>query len=413
MQYFERLVDKELQRLLGAFPAVLVVGPRACGKTTSALRVAASVARLDQPGLGDLFRADPDAALATRAEPALLDEWQDAPEVLGAVKRSVDADSHPGRFVLTGSVTGELDAAAWPGTGRLVRLPMSGLSVRERIGRVADRPSVAGVLRGEVRMPADVPDITGYVDLALASGFPEAARLQEHRDRRLWLDSYVDQLVTRDIARAGERRDPERLRRYVQAWALNSAGIVDDTTIYEAAGLDRRTHLDYEQLLRNLFVFDVVPAWTTNRLKRLVLAPKRYVADSGLFAAMARVGRDDILHSADLTGRLLDTFVMSELRAPLAIDEERPTVAHIRTAGGRQEVDLVVEFGAGRVHGIEIKATSRPRVADARHLLWMAEHLGDRFIGGTVFHTGPGIIELAPRIVALPICALWGTAAAT
>ena len=264
VEYVDRLLDDELERVLGAFAAVMVVGPRASGKTTTSMRLAASVVRLDQPAMANVFRFDPDAALAERAEPVLLDEWQDVPEVLGAVKRSVDAESRPARFVLTGSVSGEVEAASWPGTGRLIRVPMYAMTVRETVGAVRDRPSLAAVLRGEVRLPAERPDLMGYLDRALTGGFPEAVRLDSAVDRRLWLDSYIDQMVSRDVERVGGRRDPNRLRRYLQAWALNSAGAADDVTIYRAVGLDRRTHTAYEQLLLDMFVGELVPAWSTN-----------------------------------------------------------------------------------------------------------------------------------------------------
>jgi uncharacterized protein len=410
VDYIERLIDAELGRRMASFPAVMVVGPRASGKTTSAARVAGTLVRLDQPATANVFRADPDAALAGRAEPVVLDEWQDAAEVLGAVKRSVDGDARPGRFVLTGSVSGELDAASWPGTGRLVRLEMFGLTVRERLGRVAHRPSLADLLHGRVRLPADRPDLIGYVDLALAGGFPDLLRLDDAGDRRIWLDSYVDQLVTRDVARVGTTRDPERLRRYLQAWALNSAGLADDRTIYDAVGIDRRTHVAYEQVLRNTFTVDLVPAWTSNRLKRLVLSPKRYVIDPALMAAAARISRPDIVDHADLLGRLIDTFVVAEVRSHLSVEPGRPSISHVRTGGGRNEVDLVLEYDGGRVFGIEVKASSVPKPDDARHLRWLADELGDRFESGVVFHTGPEVIEFGPRIRAIPICALWGTA---
>ena len=410
MEYLDRLIDGELARRMSSFAAVMVVGPRACGKTTSAARLASSLVRLDQPATANVFRADPDAALAGRAEPVLLDEWQDVAEVLGAVKRSVDADSHAGRFVLTGSVSGQLDAVSWPGTGRLVRLEMFGLTMRERQGRVGGRPSVKELLRGEVRLPTDRPNLVDYVDLALVGGFPEVVRLADAADRRVWLDSYVDQLVTRDVGRVSGGRDPERLRRYLQAWALNSAGLADDVTIYGAVGIDRRTHVAYEQVLRNTYSVDLVPAWTSNRLKRLVLSPKRYVVDPALMAAAARIGRSDIVDNADLLGRLIDTFVVAELRSHLAVESVRPTLSHIRTGGGRNEVDLVIEYDGGRVFGIEIKATSVPRPRDARHLFWLAEALGDQFAGGVVFHTGPEMLELGPRVLALPLCSLWGDA---
>jgi len=410
VDYVPRLVDAEIERLIGVFPAVLVVGPRACGKTTTSIRQSATTVRLDQPAVSNVFRADPDAALRDRSEPVLLDEWQEAPEVLGAVKRAVDIDSRAGRFVLTGSVSGELDAVSWPGTGRLIRLLMYGMTVRERLGMVSARPALEAMLRGDVRLPDDRPDLAGYVDLALTGGFPDIARLETVADRRVWFESYLDQLVTRDVVRLGERRDPDRLRRYLQAWALNSAGSANDVTIYRAVGIDRRTHVAYEQLLLNTFVCERVPAWTTNRLKRLVRSPKRYVVDSALMAAAARVGRSDVLDDAGLLGRLIDTFVAAEIRCHLVAEVPRPQMFHLRTDGGRHEVDLLIEYDGGDVFGIEIKATATPTVADARHLAWLAHELGDRFLGGVVFHTGPDIIQFDERIRAIPICALWGAA---
>lgn len=408
MAYLERLIDAELQRVTARFPCVLVLGPRACGKTTSAERLAASVTRLDRPAIANVFRADPDVALASRAEPALLDEWQDVPEVLGAVKRAVDSESRPGRFILTGSVSAGLDAAVWPGTGRVIRLPMASMTQREKLARVTDRPLITDVLTGHVSLPNAVPTLTDYVDMALISGFPEAIALDDPRDQRTWLNSYVEQLVTRDAGRVAEGRDAAKLRSYFQAWALNSAGIVDDTTIYDCIGLNRRTHVAYEQLLTSLFVAELIPAWTSNRLKRLVLTPKRYITDTGLMAAAARIGKTDIMESTDLLGRVIDTLVFNELRAHLAVDEAPSTLHHIRTQGGREEIDLVIEFDGGRVIGIEITATASPDRKDAKHLFWLRERLGDRFTGGVVFHTGPEIIDFGDRVVALPICALWG-----
>ena len=217
--------------------------------------------------------------------------------------------------------------------------------------------------------------------------------------------------MTRDIARLGGGRDARRLRRYLQAWALNSAGIVDDTTIHAAAAIDRRTHLAYERLLSDLFVVDLVPSWSTNRLKRVVQAPKRYLCDVGLMAAAARFGPDDVMNDASLLDRVIDTFVFAQVAAHASVDDDDPQLSHVRTVGGRQEVDLLLEFDGGRVVGVEVKAGASPSRDDARHLFWMQEELGSSFEAGVVFHTGPEIIRFSERIAAIPISALWGTRA--
>lgn len=405
--YLDRTVEPLLDRLLRELPALLLVGPRATGKTTTATRHAATAVRLDRPAEAGAFRADPDAALRGLAEPVLLDEWQIVPDVLGAVKRAVDVDPRPGRFLLTGSVRAELDTDSWPGTGRLVRVPMYGMTVREQLGRLAGTPLIQRLATGrDLDTPPDPPDLRGYVELALASGFPEPTLMHSADTRLRWLESYVDQLVTRD-AEADRARDPSRLRRYVESYALGSAGTVEDKTLFEAAGVNRKTALAYERLLTNLLVIEGVPAWTSNRLKRMVLSPKRYLVDAGLFAGVLRLDAQGVLRDSDLMGRVLDTFVASQLRSELPIDETRPRLFHLRTQQGRHEVDLIVELAGGGIVGIEVKADAAPKREAARHIAWLRDQLGESFVAGVVLHTGPRAYALEPGIVAAPICTLW------
>ena len=407
-EYRERAADHLIGELIAEVPALLVVGPRATGKTTTASRHVATTVRLDRPGEAAAFQADPDSALRGLREPVLLDEWQAVPEVLGAVKRAVDATPKPGRFLLTGSVRADLDAPTWPGTGRLMRVPLFGLTVAEQRGRPSTAPLLDRLARGDpLGVPRDAPDLRGYVELALQSGFPEAALSLSGRTRGRWIESYLDQLLTRDAMHVAGPRDPAKLRRYFEAYALNSAGLVEDKKLLEAAGLNRKTALAYEQLLLNLMVIDHAPAWTSNRLKRLVRSPKRYLVDPALVAGILRLDADAILRDGDLLGRVLDTFVAAQLRAELAIAECRPRLYHLRQEQGRHEIDLLAELSATRVIGIEIKASAAPRSDAARHLIWLRDQLGQRFVRGVVLHTGPRAYELDERILAAPIATLW------
>lgn len=404
--YLPRLVDNLLTELLAELPAVLLVGPRAAGKTTTAARHAASLVRLDRPAEAAAFRADPDAALASFDEPVALDEWQEVPTVLGAVKRAVDADPRPGRFLLTGSVRADIEAETWPGTGRVIRVGMHPMTVGERLER-ATRPLVDRMMDGDALEPATpATDLPGYIALAMQGGFPETLALSEG-GRRRWIESYVDQLLTRDAALVDKGRDPARLRRYLEAYALNSAGLVEDKTLYDAAGIDRRTAIAYEALLVNLQVVEAHPAWTSNRLKRLTLSPKRYLVDPALLGGIIGATESAVMRDGDLLGRVLDTFVAAHLRAEADIAQHRARLYHLRQEQGRHEIDLVAEIGAERVIGIEVKATSAPDSSSAAHLTWLRERLGDRFIAGVVLHTGPASFSLGDRITAAPISTLW------
>ena len=408
-RYRPRLIDPLIAELLGELPAVMVTGPRATGKTTTAQRHAATVIRLDRPAEAAAFRADPDAALAELEEPVLLDEWQEVPEILGAVKRAVDDDPRPGRFLLTGSVRADLEAATWPGTGRLVRIPMYGMSVREQEGDLRARPFLDRLASGDrLTVPSQRSDLRAYVRLALLSGFPEPSLRMGPQGRVRWLDGYVEQLLTRDAAGIGPGRDPARLRRYFEAYALNTAGTVADATLYEAAGVNRKTAIAYEQLLTNLFIVEALPAWTSNRLRRLALRAKRYLIDPALAATVLRLEPSTILRDGDVLGRLLDTFVVAQLRSELAVCESRPRLYHLRDEHGRHEIDIVAELGGANLIAFEVKADAAPDRDSGRHLAWLRDRLGNRFVRGAIFHTGPRQYEVDDRIVAVPICALWG-----
>ncbi|MBO0880474.1 MAG: ATP-binding protein [Mycobacterium sp.] len=407
--YIPRLADGLIAELLAGFPAVLVVGPRACGKTTTAARHARTIVRLDREAEAAAVHADPDGALDV-ARPVLLDEWQLAPEILAAVKRAVDSRPGPNNFLITGSVRSDLEDEGWPMTGRVLRVQMYGLTEREITGDATavpllDRLAAHGVAALSVSDTA--PSLNDYVTLALRSGFPEPVLASSERLRRQWLRAYVEQLITRDAEMVDAGRDPARLRRYLHALCLNTAGVVDAKTLYDSAGVNRKTALAYDKLLSNLLVVDAVPAWWTNRLKRLVQTPKRYVIDPGVVGAVLRLDVPGVRRDGDLLGRLLDTFVMAQLRAEASICEAEPSLYHLRSEQGRHEVDIVIEYSDGRVFGLEIKATSGPSLNDAKHLKWLRDELGDRFIGGVVLHAGPRLYPLAQHIAAAPICSLW------
>jgi predicted AAA+ superfamily ATPase len=234
-------VDGLLDELLVSFPAISLVGPRAAGKTTTAVRRGGTVLRLDRPEVRQSVAASPDALLAGLRPPIILDEWQEVPELLGAVKRSVDENPAPGRYILTGSARAELENQAWPGTGRLLQVPMYGMSVREVLGRASMAPFIDRIIdSGPDRMaaPDDSLTIRDYLDLMLAGSFPEPSLRIPATARRRWFAGYVEQMTMPAVA---PRRDPELLRRYLSVLAVNTAGIAAESTLWTAAGINAKT----------------------------------------------------------------------------------------------------------------------------------------------------------------------------
>jgi hypothetical protein len=407
------MADTHLASLIQTFPAVLINGPRATGKTTTARQFVSSEVRLDQPAQAAAFRADPDAALRRREEPVLLDEWQEVPEVLGAVKRSVDDNPAPGRFILTGSVRSDLEQKVWPGTGRLIRMNMYGLSELEIQGLppIPKKPlleALALCTTESLSLPTVRPDLRDYIDLALQGGFPGIVLNPAHELREIWVDSYLEQLLTRDSHPLVSDRDHRKLARYFEAVAASSAGLPNDKTLYDAAGVNKKTADIYDDLLAKLFVAEIVPAWAGNRLDRLIKTGKRYVVDSSLMAAAVGATAETVMADIDLLGRIIDTFVMAQLRPEVALSPRRIRLHHLRTKEGREEVDILAELPGGKILGLEIKATASPSSSDAKHLRWLRGRYPERFVAGAVLHTGPDIIQFDESIFAIPICAFWG-----
>lgn len=408
--YLPRLIDGLLGELLDEVPAVMVVGPRACGKTTSCQQLAATTLRLDRPDQAAATRADVDLAMAAEDEPLLIDEWQFVPEVLGAVKRAVDHDGRPARFLLTGSASADLGPAGWAMIGRVVKVRMWGLAQRELTNATAGSSLVDMLFGGDIASVvtlADALDLRGYVEQALRGMLPAIALGSSERVRQRRLAAYIDQLTLQDVAALGDRRDPRLLRRYLSALAANTAGIPEHKVLFDAAGIDRRTAHAYDTLLEGLFMTEQVPPWSNNRLNRLTRTPKRHLVDPAFLGPLVGIDVRSVLRSGDLLGRIMDTFVVSQLRPELEVCQQGVTMYHVRQEGGSHEIDLLLEAPDGAVVGVEVKAGSTPDRSDAKHLIWLRDRLGDRFVCGVVFHTGPRPFRLDERIHALPISAIW------
>lgn len=412
--YVARLVDGWLKELMADTPGVLLVGPRGSGKTTTAQRHARTVLRLDRAEVRNAVAADADAVFADADPPVLVDEWQLVPGCLGAAKRLIDSDPTAGRFLFAGSAADDAGTDQWPGTGRFIRVPMWGLTRREIEGHVEGGTLVDRVIdapdpdRQVFALPSDRPDISGYLDRALQSGFPEALARSSNRTRVAWIDSYIDHLVGRDVALIAEVRDPMALRRYLRALAASTAGEPAVESLLGAAELSRATADRYDSLLERLFVSERVPAWSSNHLSRVSARAKRYICDPSIAAALVGADRRAIMRNADLSGRILDTFVAAQLRPELGLGRLPSTMFHLRQDGGRHEVDLVIERRDGFVVAIEVKAAVAVDASDARHLIWLRDSLPEgQMVAGLVLHTGPNVVRLDRRIWAVPICALW------
>jgi uncharacterized protein len=414
--YSRRLLDDELDELIDGLPAIALDGPKAVGKTATALRRAATVHRLDSAGERSIIAADLSRLLAGEP-PILIDEWQRLPESFDRVRRAVDDGARAGSFLLTGSAL-PTSPPTHSGAGRIVRLRMRPLSLAER-GLDAPTVSLARLLRGErERLTGDTSmGLERYVEEILASGFPGLRGFSE-RTARLQLDGYLDRIVDRDFEELGrEVRRPATLRAWMRAYAAATATTASYEKIRDAAtsGHSEKptkvTTQPYRDVLERLWILDPVPAWlpTRNRLARLSAPPKHHLADPALAARLLDVDAQTLLQASGtgpsvprdgtLLGALFESLVTLSVRVYAQACEAR--IGHLRTWSGEREIDLIVEH-RGRVLAIEVKLGEVPEERDLRHLHWLREQIGSELADALIVTTGSAAYRRADGIAVVP-----------
>ena len=419
--YQRRVVDDELDELCGALAAIAIEGPKGVGKTRTALQRAETVHRLDDPAELAIAQADP-GRLLNGAPPVLIDEWQRLPQVWDLVRRAVDDGASPGSFLLTGSAVPN-PPPTHSGAGRIVSLRMRPLAISERLG--AATVSLSDLLAGTGTRVGGQTDVglTQYTEEILASGLP-GLRPLSGRAQRLQLAGYVDRIVDRDIPDdAGVAiRNPAALRRWMTAYAAASSTSASFEKVRDAAsaGHERkpsRTAIDaYRDALTRVWVLDEVPAWipSNNPLRELGQAPKHQLADPALAAQLLGVQAPTLLagqspgpavpRDGTLLGALFESLATLSVRVYAAHSEAK--IGHLRTARGRQEVDLIVERTDGRIVAVEVKLARSVSHDDGRHLAWLADKLGDRVLDRVILTTGPAAYRRDDGIAIVPLALL-------
>jgi uncharacterized protein len=419
--YRRRIIDDELDVLLAALPAIAIEGPKAVGKTATASQRAATVHELDDPDRRALAEADP-GRLITDPPPVLIDEWQFVPPVWDRVRRAIDRDRSPGRFLLTGS-SSPVERGTHSGAARIVDLRMRPFALAERLGNPPS-VSVAELLGGGRPQISGRSDLTleGYTAEILRSGLPGLRELPG-RALRAQLDAYLGRIVDREFPELGRPlRNPTLLRRWMAAYAAATATTASFETIRAAAtgGEDEKpaktTVQAYRDVLERLFILDPLPGWqpSRNHISQLALPPKHHLADPALAARLLGASAEQLLkgesagprvaRDGPLLGALFESLVTLSVRVYSQAAEA--AVAHLRTKGGRHEIDLIVERDDGKVLAIEVKLGATPRAADTKHLSWLADEIGDDLLDAVVITTGRDAYRRKDGIAIVPAALL-------
>jgi uncharacterized protein len=421
VNYYRRLIDDTLDRLLAGLPAISIDGAKAVGKTATGSRRAATVLRLDDHRTVEVVQANP-GLVSSLERPVFIDEWQLVPEVWDQVRRSVDdSRGEPGMFLLAGSNTPSPGARLHSGAGRIIRLTMRPLSMVER-GREEPTVSLGGLFRGAVEVSGSTRfGLTDYLDEILASGFPGIRQLGD-AFRGEALDGYLSRIVEKDLEDLGVRvRRPAALMAWLRAHAAATGTsaeymkILNAATPGESDKPSRATTETYREHLTRLFLLDPLEPWLPGftPLKRLTVSPKHHLVDPSLAARLVGVRREGLLHgegdriagaTGSWLGALFESLVVQSVR--VYAEYRGMTVGHLRTSGGDREIDLIVEDDNRDVVAIEVKLAGTVGDHDVRHLHWLKKQIGPRLKDSIVVTTGPYAYRRADGIAVVPFIAL-------
>lgn len=406
---FPRFIRPRLAEALADTPAVLIHGPRQCGKTTLAQLIGKERGyryfTFDDAAVLAAAREDPVGFVERLPERTILDEVQRVPTLFASLKRVIDRQRKAGRFILTGSANVLLvpqlsDSLA--GRMEIVRLyplaqcELEGIEPRFLDGLFGDafKVSHTGLLG------------TQLAERILKGGYPEPQRRATWRRRRDWYHDYVETIVQRDIRELARISRLQAMSRLLKLAAGQSACLLNVSDLASPFQLSRPTIRDYMGLLEQIFLVDFLQPWHSNRTKRLIKTPKLYLGDTGLASALLRLDVAQLNEDRDLLGRLLETFVYGELKRQASWHETDLAFHHFRDKDG-YEVDLVIQQEGRRFAGIEVKAASTVTERDFRGLRRFREMIGKRFHAGVVLYDGEHLLPFGDGLYAVPISALW------
>jgi predicted AAA+ superfamily ATPase len=405
---FARFAARRVAEALTDTPVVMVVGPRRVGKTTLVRSAGESGARryisLDDQTALEAARADP-AGFIQGLDGITIDEIQRAPELLLAIKKNIDEDYRPGRFLLTGSANVlTLPKVADSLAGRMETIPMLPLAQAEIEGRP---PSfLERLFTGQLQSTPEAIVADDLVQLVLQGGFPEAIARPSERRRQDWARAYLTSILTRDLRDIAEVEKLTELPRFVRLLAEHSGQLANYSQLGADINVSYKTGQRYVGLLEQIFLIATVPPWYTNALKRIAKTPKLHFLDSGLLATVRGLSFARLKNQREALGALLESFVLAEVRKLMTASDLRLTPYHFRSRD-THEVDIVLERDDGMIAGIEVKASATVRAGDFAGLRLLAAACGPRFAYGVILYDGADVVPFHDRLAAAPLSALW------
>jgi predicted AAA+ superfamily ATPase len=403
-----RHAERRVRAALRDTRIVVINGPRQSGKTTLARRFARAgrtYLTLDDRATLAAARSDP-VAFIRGIDRAVIDEVQRAPEIMLAIKRSVDEDKRPGRLLLTGSANLLTLATVRESlAGRVESIPLYPLAQSE-LNRDPSPKFIDNAFAARMPKASAAVNQNALLRLVSSGGYPEALTRKTERRRQDWYRAYLDAIIERDVSDVAAVAKPGQFPALLQIAAQYASRLTNLSEIGRTAALDHKTADAYLRVLEQLFLLRRIQPWSHNELSRVVKTPKLHFLDAGLLTAMRGYSLRRLQTDRDVFGPVLETFVFSELLKIASWSNEYVSFFHYRDRD-QNEVDFVLENAAGDIVGIEVKAAASVTRRDFQGLDRLASVAGSAFVQGVVLYDGAHSLSFADKLHAAPVAALW------
>lgn len=404
---YPRLDTKRVQTALTDTPVVLLNGPRQSGKTTLAhnlLGASRTFRTLDDDTTLAAATADP-VGFIRGADQLTIDEVQRAPALLRAIKKAVDEDRRPGRFLLTGSANVlSLPQAADSLAGRMAVIDLLPLAQSE-IARTSSE-FLHALFAGSPPPVADATIDKHLERIVLTGGYPEMLRRHDPARRIAWARDYLRAIVQRDVQDIASIEKLGQMPRLLRVLAHYAGQLINYAQVGGQLSLDAKTARKYIDIFQQLFLVRSLEPWSANHLTRLIKTPKLHFIDSGLLAALLGLTETNLAAHRKVYGAVLESFVFSEITKLASWTDDAYQLFHYRDKD-QNEVDVVIENALGDIAGVEVKAAATVTTSDFRGLRRLNEACGSRFRCGLVLYDGDSILSFGERLYAAPLASLW------
>jgi uncharacterized protein len=409
MKLYPRSLKKSIVEGAKLSPVIVINGARQTGKSTIAKElidqgVFSNYLTLDDPNVVANIMNDPENYLKSLPVGTVIDEVQKLPSIFGILKKIVDENRIPGRFIITGSANilllPKISESLAGRTDINTIMPLSQVEIIESkmnfVDFLYENQFGFEILKNDF----------DYYEIIVRGFFPEVVLRKTFEDRERWFASYINTLLVRDIKDISNIEQSTILPQVLRMLASQVGGMFNASDVARKVGLSNTTFARYLTILETLFLIEKVPAWFSNVGKRLTKSPKIYFNDTGIVSYLLGADQNSLINDSRLKGSLIENLVYLELKKQSSWSKAKPNIFYLRSSDGAMEVDFLLEARNGKKIGIEVKAKNSLKPSDFKHLITLIDTY-DQVEQCIILYTGNTIQMLANKVWAVPIQYMW------